>query len=79
MPIYNLKEYRDINLNTSGSLWQCFRHESALANNKNIIDFPANDNNSILFRFKLKLTGETRNDGTKDVEIMVSLKNLSNF
>ena len=45
-----------------------------------IIDFPANNNNScILFKFKEKITGQTDNSGTKDVEIMVPLKYLSNF
>ena len=29
--------------------------------------------------FKQKITDKTRNDGTKDVEIMISLKHLSNF
>ena len=31
------------------------------------------------FNFKAKITGQTGNNGTKDVEIMVSLKYLSNF
>ena len=31
------------------------------------------------FNFKVKFTGETDDDGTKDVEIMVPLKYLSNF
>ena len=39
----------------------------------------ANSNNSISFKFKVKITGQTRNDGTKDIEIMVPLKYLSNF
>ena len=36
-------------------------------------DFPANDNNSISFKFR------TGNISTKDAEILVPLKNLSNF
>ena len=36
--------------------------------------------NSESFTFKMKITGNTPNDGnTKDVEIMVPLKYLSNF
>ena len=31
------------------------------------------------FKFKAKITGQTEDDGTKDVEIMVPLKYLSNF
>ena len=31
------------------------------------------------FKFKQKITGETGNGGTKNVDIMVPLKYLSNF
>ena len=31
------------------------------------------------FNFKVKFTGQTGNDGTKDVEIMAPLKYLTNF
>ena len=41
--------------------------------------FPADNNNSISFKFKEKNKGETGNNGTKDVNLMVTLKNLSNF
>ena len=44
-----------------------------------IIDFPANSNNSISLKFKQQITGQTGNGSTKDVEIMVPLKYLSNF
>ena len=47
-------------------------------NNNNIIDFTAN-NNIIQFKFKQKIKGQTGNDGTKDIKIMVPLKYLSNF
>ena len=33
----------------------------------------------IVFSSKQQIAGQTRNKGTKDVEIMVPLKNLSNF
>ena len=79
MPMYNLIEYGDDYLKTSGSLWQYYRDEPVLDNNNNIIDFPANNNNSISFNFKQEITGKTGNGGTKDVEIMVPLKYLSNF
>ena len=52
-----------------GSLWQYYRDEPALNNAGNIIDFPANynnsnnNNNSILFKFKEKITRPTENDG----------------
>ena len=51
---------------------------SGFDNNKNDIDFPANDN-STSFKFKQKIAGETGNDWTKDVETMVLLKYLNNF
>ena len=69
MPMYNLIEYSDNYAKTSGSLWQYYRDEP-------------NDNlaNSESFKFKVKITGKTPAAGNeKDVEIMVSLKYLSNF
>ena len=77
MPMYNLIEYSDAYLKTSGCSWQCYRDEPSLDNNKNIIDFPTNNNKSILSRFKQQITGQ--NGGTKDVEIMVPLEYLSSF
>ena len=79
MPMYNLIEYRDAYLTTSGSLWQYYRYEPSIDVNGNIIDFHANNNNSASFKFTQKITGQTGNGGTKDVEIMVPLKYLSNF
>ena len=35
--------------------------------------------NSTSFKFKQKGTGSTEDDGTRNVEIMVPLKHLSNF
>ena len=67
--MYNLIQYSDNYPKTSGSLWQY--HE----------DDP-NDNlaNSKSFKSKVKITGKTPNNGnTKDVEIIVPLKYLSNF
>ena len=40
---------------------------------KSIIDFLADNSNSIPFKFKLQITGETGNDGTKNGKIMISL------
>ena len=69
MPMYSLIEHSDNYVKTIGSLWQYFRDEP-------------NDNlaNSESFKSKIKITGKTPNDNNvKDVEIMVSLKYLSNF
>ena len=77
--MYNLIGYSDAYSKASGNLWQYNRDELALGNNINTIDFPANNNNSGSFKYKQQITGETGNGGTKHVEIMVSLKYLSNF
>ena len=75
MAMNNLIEYSDNYSKTSGSLWQYYRDEPAL-NNGVIAIFPGN---RASFEFKQKITGETGDDGRKDVKIMVLLKYLSNF
>ena len=47
-------------------------------NNKAIVKFTEN-NLTDSFNFKVKMTSQTEDDGTKNVEIMVPLKYLSNF
>ena len=74
MPMYNLIEYSNAYSETSGSYWKYYRDEPALSNNGNIIDFTNDNNNSISFKFKRQIAGQTGNNGTKDVEIMVPLK-----
>ena len=69
MPMYNLIEYTENYSKTSGKIWQYYKDEP-------------NDNlaNSESFKSKVKITGNTPADGnTKDVEIIVPLKYLSNF
>ena len=69
MPMYNLIEYSDNYSKTSGSLWQYYKDDP-------------NDNleNSESFKSKVKITGKTPNNGnTKDAEIIVPLKYLTNF
>ena len=70
MPMYNSIKYSDVYLKTSGRLWQYYRDELALGNSDNIIVFLGNNNNSILFKFKQQITGQTRNGSTKNIEIM---------
>ena len=67
MPMYGLIEYSDNYSKTSGSLWEYYRDEPVLNNNGAIIDFPADNNNSALFKFKTKITDRKGNDGIKDV------------
>ena len=69
MPMYNLIEYSDNYSKTSRSLWQYYKDDP-------------NDNlaNSKSFKSKVKITGKTLAAGnTKDVEIILPLKYLSNF
>ena len=69
MPMYNLIEYHDNYSKTSASLWQYYKDDP----NDKIIQ-------SESFKSKIKLTGKTTVAGnTKDVEIIVPLKHLSNL
>ena len=78
MPMYNLIEYSDNYAKTTGRLWQYCKDIQARNNNNAIIIFAGN-NLTDSFNFKTKITGQTGNNGRKDVEIMVPLKYLSNF
>ena len=78
MPIYTLIEYSDNYAKSTGSLWQYSNDTPARNANDEIIVFDVN-NVTDSFNFKVKITGQTGNDGTKDVEIIVPLKYLSNF
>ena len=69
MQMYNLIEYSDNYSKTSGSFWKYYKDDP----NDNLTD-------SESFKSKVKITGNTPNNGnTKDVEIIVPLKHLSNF
>ena len=78
MPMYNLIEYSDNYAKTTGSLWQYCKDISARDNNNLIAEFTSG-NTTDSFNFKAKITSQTGNNGTKDVEIIVPLKYLSNF
>ena len=68
-PMHNLIKYRDSYSKTFGSFWQYYKDDP----NNNI-------RVSESFKLKIKITGKTLDDSnTKDVEIIVSLKYLSNF
>ena len=53
MPMYNLIEYSDNYLQTSASLWKCYRDEPIVDNDGNIIDFH-DDLDSASFKYKEK-------------------------
>ena len=69
MPMYNTIEYSGNYSETSVSLWQYYAD-----------DLNDNIENSESFKYKIKITGKTPDNGnTKDVEIVVPLRYLSNF
>ena len=69
MPMYNLIGYSDNYSKTWRSLWQYYKDEP----NDNLAD-------SESFKSRVKIIGKTPADSsTKDIEIMVPLKCLSNF
>ena len=78
MPMYNLIKNSDNYAKTTGSLWQYCKDIPALNANDEITEFIVG-NPIDSFNFKAKITGQTRNGGTKDVEIMVPLKYLRSF
>ena len=78
MPMYNLIEHSDNYAKTTGSLWQYCKDIPTRNANDEITEFTVG-NTTDSFKFKAKITGQTEDDGTKDVEIMVPLKYLSNF
>ena len=77
--MYNLIEYSNSESKASGILWQFYRDVLALNDNDAIVDFNVANNTTRSFNLKVKLTSKTEDDDTKDVEIMLSLKYLSNF
>ena len=69
MPMYNLIEYSDNYVKTSGSLWKYYRDKP----NDNLEDSKSS-------KSKIKIIGKNPNNGNeRDVEIMVPLKYLSIF
>ena len=78
MPMYNLIEHSDNYAKTAGSLWQYCKDIPARKAN-NIIEEVTAGNLTDSVNFKAKITGRTGNDGTKNFEIIVPLKYLSNF
>ena len=65
MPMHNLIEYSDNYSTTSWKLWHYFRDEPCLNADGAIAYFPADNNNSDSFKFKIKITARTGNDGRR--------------
>ena len=75
MPMYNLINYSVNYLKTSRSSWQHYRDEPGEVDNAAIIDYKT-------FKSKVNIIGKNPNNNnaiTKDVEVAVPLKYLSNF
>ena len=64
MPVYNLIEYSYNYSKASGILWQCCKDIPAADNNNVVVNF-AENNLTDSFNFKVKMTGQTGDDGTK--------------
>ena len=79
MSMYNLIEYSDDYLRTSGSLQQYCKDILAVDDDGDIVTFNRNDETDS-FNFKAKITSQTNDDREiNGIEIMVPLKHLSNF
>ena len=76
--MYNLIECSDNYLKTSGRLWQYCKDIPAVDNTNAINKFTEN-NLTDSFSFKVQMTGQTGDDRTTNVEIMVPLVYLRFF
>ena len=59
-------------------VWQYCKDIPAVDNNNTIVNF-TEKNLTDSFNFKVKMTGQTGDNGTKNVEVMVPLSYLSVF
>ena len=66
-------------MKTCKILWQYYRDELPVNKAADVIGFLLDNNHSILVKFKEKITGQTVGDDTRDVEMIISLKYLTNF
>ena len=78
MPMYNLMEYSNNYSKKSRRLWQYYRDEPAFTDAGATANFHS-AGKSDSFKFKQNITGVNGDNGTKNVEITVPLKYLSNF
>ena len=78
MAMHNVIENSNNYSKTSGNLWQYCIDIPGVNNNNAIVSF-AENNLTESFNFKVKMTVQTGNYETKNVEIMVPIKYLSNL
>ena len=79
VPMYNLIEYSGNYSKTSRILWQYCRDVSTVNDDCAITDFTEANATTDSFSLEGKITGQTGNNGTKNIETMIPLKYLSNF
>ena len=77
--MYNLIEYSDNYLKRSERLWQYYNRDKPTVNNNGVIVDFREFNVTDSFISEVKVTSRTGGNCTKNVEIMVPLKYLSNF
>ena len=64
MSMYHSIEYSDNYSKTSAILWQYCSNKLAVNDNGEIVDFTANNAETISFKIKEKITGQTGHNGT---------------
>ena len=79
MPMYNSIEYSDNYSKSSVVLWQYCRDLPAVNDDDAITNFTEANATTDSFSVKEKLTDQTGNNGTKNIEIMVPLNYQSSF
>ena len=81
-PLYNLLEYSDNYSMASGSLWNYYRDEVNDYANENVNNFRISNKTtagkSLAYKTKI-IEKMTADDNTLDTEVVVPLKNFSNF
>ena len=79
MSMHNLIEYSDNYSKTSGFLWQNCRDQLIVDNNGSMADFTVANYITDSFNIKEKQISQAGCNDTKNVELLVPLKYLSNF
>ena len=79
MSMYNLIEYNDYYLKISGMLCQFYADAPVVDANGAIVDFTEDNASTESFNLKVKLTGQTGDNSTKNVEIAVPLNFYKEF
>ena len=76
IPMYNLIKYSDNYYKTSGISWKYCRDVPAVNDDDESTDFTKANATTDYFNLKVKLTGQTDDNGPKNVEVLVPLRYL---